>query len=127
MSELITEYHENGNKYREYHTGTSGRHKRWYPGGELELDCCLIDGNLHGEYKSWFQNGQIAEHCFYEHGTRHSEHKLLSEQGVILAHHFATNGWDAYDAIKLVVEDIDNITEEEKTLIKLKWDIKCLP
>ncbi len=57
------------------------------------------NGQLHGEYKMWRSNGQLYEHSFWQ------------------------NGNDITDEIKDLVSDINNITDEEKLLIMLKWGI----
>lgn len=114
MSELITRYYTNGNKSREFYVDENARKL--------------------GEYKAWYKNGQLMTHCFYRHGYSHGEFKQWLHNGELEVHDFDINvtdpktGDDVYikDKIQEMVQDINNITEEERMLIKLTWGIECL-
>jgi len=48
----------------------NGEYKKWYPNGQLWVQCFYKDGVLHGEYKEWYDNGKLSKHHFYKNGQK---------------------------------------------------------
>jgi len=88
--------------YEDEKHNVQGEYKVWHGNGQLKVYCIYKDNVLHGEYKSWYSDGQPQYHCFYKNSV------IITNQ------------------IKELVKDINNITEQERMLIKLKFDISTL-
>ena len=101
-------------------------HKDYYENGKLWMHCFLKDDKRHGEYKDYYKNGQMWEHCFYKDDKRHGENKYWDEDGQLQKHRFYKDDNDITKDIVSIVSDINNITEEEKLMIKLTHGIDCL-
>lgn len=126
-----------------------GEFKTFYHGGELHVRCHYYDGKLHGEYKAYdrvgrlvrhchcvngsmegeskeyHNNGKLRRHCFYIDGNIQGECKTYNRDGTLDAHNFYKGRYD----IKYDLErdfDLDNITEYDRTIIKLTHGIECL-
>jgi len=84
-------------------------------------------GRAQGEYKAWHSSGQQRTHCFFKDDVLHGEYKSWYTTGVLAHHNFVCNNNEITDEVKALVEDILNLTAEERLLIKLTWGIECLP
>jgi len=78
------------------HNKRQGEYKIWYDNNNMRLHTFFKDNKLHGEYKGWFKNGELDQHIFYKDDR------------------------DITELIEETVNNINNITDEEKLLIKMK-------
>lgn len=86
------------------------------------------NGKIHGEHKLLWRNGNVFRQCMMEHGIINGEHKRWHEDGSFQDHLFLkSHKCDITEEIKALVNDMNNITDEERTLIKLAWNVQCLP
>jgi len=100
-----------------------GEYKEWYMNGQLNLHCSFKDGLLDGEYKKLYSNGKLSNHYFYKNGKLYGEYESWYENGPLRIHSFYKDNNDITKHVKELVKDITNITDEEKLLIALKFDI----
>ena len=120
---LYTTLNYNGN----YHVEL----RKWYESGKLEEHSFWDDGCEHGEVKWWHPNGRFGEHSMWEHGDYCGEFKLWKQYNPcnitgLRSHEFLKDNIDLTEDVIDIVNDIKNITDEEKLLIKLKFGIGCL-
>lgn len=122
-------WHENGVIWR---MGTClddqehGVCREWDDDCNLMEECTFIHGQLDGEFRMWYNPSLLQVHAFYRNGALQGEFKSRFWAGDVAVHGFWANGIDIIDQIELIVKDINNITEEEQTLLKLRYGIKCL-
>jgi len=105
----------------------NGEMKVWHPNGQLEKYCTYNDDLIHGEYKLWYEHGLIRIHCFHKNGSLHGEYKRWHPTGQLESHSYLLNGVSITPQVISLIEDINNITEEERLLIMLKFGIPLLP
>src|SRR5690606_9951200 len=79
--------------------------------------------HIRGEYKCYHKNGQLKEHCYLVNGRAQGEYKLYHENGHLAYHYFYENDKDITDQVEALVKDINNISNEEKFLIKMTFGI----
>lgn len=92
--------------------------------GLFRESCVFRDDMRHGEYKSWWTNGTLREHTFFYNDNCQGEFKRWDRHKRLTAHLFFKGGMDLTNQIKALVDDIKNLTEEDRVLITLKYDIK---
>lgn len=148
---MLKEYHnkrehyfkdENGKKQGEYHA--------WYSDGTKEKQCSCKDGKVNGEYTTWYINGKQKEHCFCVDGCvegkweewhdngiqaeagfcvnseKHGEFRRWARNGNNIEHIFYYRGVSVTFPVMVLVDNIDNITEEERLIIKMKYGFDLL-
>jgi len=105
-----------------------GEYIDWYMNGQLHIHAFYEDGKLHGPYKRWNIKGQLLKHCIFENDSIHGEYKSWHGNGQLECHFFyiKTGGFIPMQKITDIVKDVSNLTNEEKLLIKLKFNIVCL-
>lgn len=84
-----------------YHSRKHGRCKRWWPDGVLQVDGFARYDLWHGEYKTWDRDGELEKHQFFDNGV----------------------GEELTVRVKELVVDIENITDEEKLLLGLTYNL----
>ncbi len=100
-----------------------GEYKSWWENGQLHRRSFYQNGELHGESKLWYPNGRFEEHSFYQNGQLHGESKKWWFDEQLCRHDFWLNHNIITKEIKDLVSNINNITDEEKFVILLKWGI----
>ena len=108
-------------EYVSYH-----RNKRvWVHGTRIHYK---QEGYLfHGKYMKYFSDGTIDTQCFYNNGWRTGEYKTYFCSGKLEFHFFYDNQQrHITNEVEELVEDILNITPEEKMIIKIKFGVDCL-
>ena len=106
---------------------SQGECKQWHDNGQLSVHCFYVDSQVHGECKRWHASGQMRMHCFYVDGESQGECKQWHDSGELWHHSFCENRNNITADIKALVVDINNISSEERMLIKLRFGIDCLP
>lgn len=100
------------------------RYRVWYTNGQLGHDLECRANKRHGEHKAWFKDGRLMRHLFYNEGAKHGESKTWGKNGKLSYHEFFLQGSCITDNIALMVRDMDNITSEEKLIIKMKYGFR---
>jgi antitoxin component YwqK of YwqJK toxin-antitoxin module len=116
------EWHFTGVVYKEltYLDGKRhGRYRTWFDSGCINTDATFNNGLLHGLFRSWDKAGNLIE---YAHYVNHSKEGLC-KYGIKLEPRYFLNDEDITNSISYLVDDINNISEEEKTLIALQTGI----
>lgn len=125
-----------------------GEFKCWYKNGQLQIHSYFTNDKREGSYKEWHENGELSIYCFFSNGEKNGRHKEWRDDGRMKIDSHFREGWAhgqwrewSYDGhiwedcfyvkgnsvqpeIRKMVEDISNITEEEKLLIKLHFGIE---
>ena len=96
------------------------------------------DYQLNGFYELYNENQQLVKKCIYKENQLHGEFRyskgigLISyltaqiEDDIIVYHEFYCRGKLITLEVKEIVDDIKNITDEERMIIKLAHGIDCL-
>jgi len=122
----------------------------YYSNGKIKV-CREIDSNgiPHGFYVDWHFNGNLWEISNNRNGRKHGKMIAYSEDGThyrvshwedgevhgvlynwgtknetLSCREFYYHGHDITYEIKALVDDINNISEQEKTLIAIKYNIE---
>lgn len=105
---LITQ-EENKSSWQELNGKMHGLYSSWFDSRRTKPRhmAMMKDGKVFGEYKEWDRAGRVTRHYFYY------------DDGSTI--------YNLYSNVEAVVQDINNITDEERMLIMLTWNIKCLP
>lgn len=103
-----------------------GKYVSYYGNGQVMETMTFINDNTDGEYILYFIDGTLGAHCFYDNGDRHGEYKEYSKNGKLLQHVFYQHGKRICGQVMALVKDVMNITDDEKIMIRLKFDIPCL-
>ena len=105
-----------------------GLYVRWYDNGKKAEESNFANGMLHGSYRDWRKNGRKWEQSSFvngkEHGMSlywHNSDNLDDYQEVSVK--FYNNGNDITEEVCSIINDVANITEEEKTQIALQYGI----
>ena len=51
----------------------NGKYLRWYPSGQIQIDCYYIKGKLDGEYRQWYEDGKLRFKNIYNNHNREGE------------------------------------------------------
>lgn len=122
-------YHADGSLYIEcFKKGyyNHGEYKRWSLNGQLQEHSFYKEGVHHGEFKWWYENGQMESHSFYKDGYWDGEFRSWFADGSPRSHTFWNRTMSLTGDVIAIVNDINNITPEEKVFIKLQLGIPFL-
>jgi len=151
LDNLIIEYHDNGNLrivYEIDHNGMQhgisviwdyngiireecyyskgmrhGTYRDWYPNGQVWEENTQFFGQLHGRRKLWYDNGNILIDSFHVNDKIHGLYLRYYKDGTIDDVEFYDHGVDITDKVCKIVNNIQRITETEKTQIALQFGI----
>ena len=121
MKEIKT-YYTGGQLQRHYYTvdgRRQGEFKWWHENGQLHIFNNYVNDLVHGECKEWYDNGQLNVLYHYHYNKLHGEYKLWHNDGELIRHAFWLYGKEVTDQVDKLVTDINDITQEERILIKL--------
>ena len=113
--------------FHDEHGNRQGEYKDWHSNGQMYDHDYFVDDQRQGECKQWYENGQMSEHAIYCAGRARGEYKSWDDNGSVDRHDFRSDDSDFTNEVKALVKDINNITDEERLLIKIQWGIECLP
>lgn len=77
-------YYEDGTLYfeGEFSAGKRvGRHRTWYPNGQLEQEAAFENGSLEGFFRTWFEDGTLASEENYAAGLMQGEARYWYPNG----------------------------------------------
>jgi len=83
---LSTQWYENGQKQKEFHTKGGKLHGKWtywYENGQKVVETNFIDNNYDGKHTEWYENGQIKIEGFNENGKSVGWWRFWLEDGQI--------------------------------------------
>jgi len=146
---IIIDYYDDGKVQYLYETNSHGELHgicvKWNNNGSLRELSTFKDGELHGIYCDWHSTGVRWEESYYVHDRLHGTRTIWHPNGVKLRTGEFVNGakqglhisWYSYNSIdeirfyqndedishqiSLIVKDIQNITDYEKTQIALLY------
>lgn len=96
-----------------------GENIHYYKNGQIAVSSRYYKDKLHGKFVHYMYNGGVSEVTYYKDGRYHGiSHDTL---GV----NFYYEGSCITPEIKEIVEDINNISDREKTIIKIKYGFGC--
>ena len=90
----------------------------WYWGVQVTMD---EKGLMQGVYRTEHTNRKIWELGYFQDDLLHGEFKMWCDEGKLTDHAFYTNGVDVTDGVKLLVNDLLNISDDERIVLKLKY------
>lgn len=125
---MLTEVKNRRSKYFVDRKGNrQGEFTSWWGNGMPDKQYHNLDDRIHGEYRSWFSNGRKASHMMFNNGNYNGECKCWHFDGHLLEHEFYKTILVYTDEVKEIVMDFNNITPEEKLMIKLTLGLDSLP
>lgn len=78
-------------------------------------------GAWQGIYRTVHDNGHPLEKGYFVNDELHGELKVWSTDGELEDHAFYAYGFDVTIEVNEIVDDVFNITDEEKMILKLKY------
>ena len=92
-------------------------------GSIFKLTEYTTDRKRHGISIWWQKNGKPWYEMHYINDSRHGVHKTWDSSGALTVVKIYSNGEDITDKVLFIVNDLFNITDQEKTLIALAFGI----
>lgn len=124
---MLTEFKSDSEHYYVDESGIKqGVYERFREDGSLFMTAFYVDNRIQGMYKEWWSNGQLREWGIVVEYCWAGEVKCWNANGQLNTHNFLKGGEEFIDEIVPLVKDIENITPEERTIIKIKFDIDIL-
>lgn len=98
-----------------------GGFKSYWDNGQLRHQCYYINDKLSGEFLLYADNGELRFNAFYVDGQQWGRVSIYRD-GAFDRRWVIPNN-DITNKVIELVDDPDNITDEEKLIIHLRWGI----
>lgn len=109
------------------HNQLEGTYFAWHNNGQMDTVRRYLNDRLHGQLDAWDEHGNRTVSCMYEHGRMVGEYRRWRPDGTIDTILFCTATREYVTNLVInEIADMDNVTDEEKAIIMIKWGIKCL-
>ncbi len=96
-SNIVEEYHDNGNVHIRYHVNTSrkrhGLYQKWNENGRLIHQKEYINDNEHGLSQIWHENGQLSSSCEFVNGELSGTYTAWYDDGQLYGQCEFVNGF----------------------------------
>ena len=100
-----------------------GISRRWFPNGVLLNEFNYLFGKAHGLCQRWYISGIQRDKVYFVNGEPHGICYTWGISGTLDDTRYYSYGTDVTSNILQMVNDVNNLTDYEKTLIALEFGI----